>query len=306
MKPLQSPSIIPRTFSRIVATVSATFAAACISTSSAQLFYEGFDYNTGLLTGQNGGSGFTNAWSNLGSGGTEVLSPGLNYTDPQGDMLSTVGNHAFSTSSDSSRGANRSFDSFTVAPNSTGMLWLSFIGNSVAGNFGSGIGNAAVLMLRNSDPSTDMFAIGKYASANGWRFRAGSTLSTATTASSLDQAFVVVRMDINTSPSGNDAVYMWLNPDLNTEPVTGDAAASLTGTNLWDSFSVNQLRLASLVSGGSTFERSLTVDEIRLATTYAQAIPEPSAMALVSTTLGGFLLLRKLLAGRKVAKSRKY
>ncbi|MCF7675043.1 MAG: Ig-like domain repeat protein, partial [Akkermansiaceae bacterium] len=49
----------------------------------AQLAYEGFDYAPGAVAGQNGGSGFSGAWSNLETSGTgiDVMADGLVFSN---------------------------------------------------------------------------------------------------------------------------------------------------------------------------------------------------------------------------------
>lgn len=70
------------------------FVNACFVLTSGELFadviaFDSFAYTAGSdLDGNNGGSGFGNAWS---GGGPDVVSPGLEFTDSKGNTLDTSG-----------------------------------------------------------------------------------------------------------------------------------------------------------------------------------------------------------------------
>ncbi|MCE9547395.1 MAG: PEP-CTERM sorting domain-containing protein [Planctomycetia bacterium] len=77
----------------LFAVAAAVVALSALQAQAALLVYEGFSYPVGGLAGQNGGSGWSNAWSDQtldfpGSLG-QVVSPGLTYLN-----LAVTGNHA--------------------------------------------------------------------------------------------------------------------------------------------------------------------------------------------------------------------
>ena len=74
------------------------------------LLYEGFDYSAGALAGQNGGTGFTTAWSSSGAGGDVVTAPGKTYSS--GGDLDVVGN--FTTVSNSGTAGSVSYTHLTL------------------------------------------------------------------------------------------------------------------------------------------------------------------------------------------------
>src|SRR5262249_32159097 len=90
-----------------VAAVISTFITGRAA-NAALLAYEGFDYTPGLLTGQNGGTGFSSAWL-LNGGNTNnsvVATGGFSYTDSGNRSLVVAGNRAWVTGDGSTAGDN--------------------------------------------------------------------------------------------------------------------------------------------------------------------------------------------------------
>jgi hypothetical protein len=262
------------------------------SMPAALLLDEGFDYEAGLLVPANGGTGFSSAWANSGSGGTQVVYPGLAYSDSLGNSLSVTGGSSVITSS-ATDGAFRDFSAIAVPTNTTTTYWLSFIGSTDGAPFGAS-GDEASIQLRSGN--TNILSIGAFGTSANWRLRAsggvgGTLFSNATgVPSSAMEAFVVIRLDVNTSTGGNDAVYFWLNPELDEAPSEGSAIGSISGSNIWDTFSVDRLR-TGLNNSGTAESKELSYDEFRFGTTFTSVAPVPEPAALSLLGLSGFLLV---------------
>ncbi|MBK1860130.1 hypothetical protein JIN80_17860, partial [Cerasicoccus arenae] len=99
------------------------------------ILYEGFDYSAGALVGENGGTGFSNAWANSGAGGDTVTYPGNTYSSGA-DNLSVTGGFTTVTNT-ATAGSFRDFSAIT-APDGTTTYWFSLISSTGGVAFGSG------------------------------------------------------------------------------------------------------------------------------------------------------------------------
>ncbi|WP_157837046.1 cell wall anchor protein [Geminisphaera colitermitum] len=274
-------------------------ASAVLPVRASLLLYEGFDYEAPIV-GKEGGSGFNAAWAQHASPATINLKAGLDYTDTNTDALVATGGSVGITSV-ASGGISRTFDAITAAADTTTTYWLSFVGNTAWSATGSGNNFFASLMLRSG--TTDILSVGAFGSSPNWRVRANnSNYSSATgVPTSSTQAFVVVRIDVNTATAGNDAVYLWINPALGTEPSIGAATGSITGTNLWNSFSLDSLRISVNENAPAGATKSISLDELRLGTSYADvAVTVVPEVASTAVFLGGMLFVVViLLQGRR-------
>lgn len=104
-------TILIMTQFRTTMTAAALALAAIASVPTVQaapIAYEGFDYNVGVLSGNNGGGGWNGAW--LQNGGSInnslVVAGGFTYTDVNGYSLVVSGNRAHITGDGSATGDN--------------------------------------------------------------------------------------------------------------------------------------------------------------------------------------------------------
>ncbi|RRJ94986.1 PEP-CTERM sorting domain-containing protein [Opitutaceae bacterium TAV4] len=281
-----------KSFRRIVCTFAATLLLPFSSMASI-LLYDGFDYPAGSLVGRNDGEGFKTAWANSGTASSSTLNTsGSSYSDTSGNNLLTGGGKVVVSATDTS-GVYRTFDPITAASGTTTTFWLSFVGSTTGVWTQGGGGYSAALILRNGD--TELLAIGAFGTTDAWRVRANNASYSPAPGvpSSSTEAFVVVRIDVDTTTGGNDSVYMWLNPDIGgAAPSISTAAGSITGTNLWNdgAFSLNLLRIGT-IDGGAKTAKGIALDELRLGTDFAsvtpQAVPEPATLAML---FGGIVL----------------
>ncbi len=278
----------------IVAGVAAILLFAIVpATQAQQVAQEQFNYSTGDVVGDNGGTGWLSAWQNPASGGAPpwsatpianrnsdapVASPGLTY--------STL-NSAGSSLSIGGKSAMREWD-FADSPVATvgGDIWVSFLidPTSVANKI-------FVLPFANEVAATPnyQYGAGAYlAYSTTWtiqpQIRAdGTTSSYPVTGASLsinqNQTYLVVMQFINNGGAGADVENMWVDPDFGSSPdgteltVTGDL--DLDG---W-----------FMVRGGST--ATGLMDEINIGDTYSDVIPVPEPSVLALAIFGGAVAL---------------
>jgi hypothetical protein len=237
--------------------------------------YEPFDYSTGRFANGTAvtGSGMSGNWT-CGSDATVVA--GLSYTDLP------VANNALASS-----GA-RQYASL-ASPLSSGTKWISFLYKTSAENPGANING--VYFPNGGSGLWFGFGLNPYSATQG-QLGLGSMNtvgSAAQSASSLTQLglgtygntyLVVLKIEFNTS-GNNDTVTVYLNPVANQETPGVPAA----GTH--SSFDVGTISGVGLnVSAVAT----ITIDEIRIGDTYAEAVDAvtapPAAPTGLNTTAG--------------------
>ena len=275
-----------------------------ITSAQAQTVYEGFDYNTGALSGANGGTGFAGAWATTTSGNPNfaIETPGLSFS-----TLPVIGNAAGRSSNANRSQANRTLSaasqSALTADNTT--AWFSVLWEPGA----SGTSERGAFMFGNSafghgsgDPKTgaDGFGFTPFTGsrtttihATGWEAGDASDNPSVAVDTGISQAtntteFLVGK--INWKPSGTpDEFFLFDIADPSAgEPLESSAVASITTLDFlqsdWDS-------IALFENHASAF------DEIRLATNFEEvvgreapvtAVPEPQAIAIWALIGAGF------------------
>lgn len=227
--------------------------------------YDGFNYSAGSLSGQNGGTGWTTAWTrDYSAGGSlNVSATGLSYSG-----LSTTGGSLVWGSG----GNGISEDSRTLSLQNSGVVYLQFLCQ-----FGSSSGGGTPnIRLYNSGTFTGGFG------ANGGTYGStisilDNTLNPASDGSSSSSAslsslnFVVARIDYQTAMT-----TLWVNPNLSTfnyqNPTSPDA--SYAG-------------LAPAFDKISIYTRSpAQLDEVKV---MSQPVPEPAPAMLFVLGIAGIL-----------------
>ena len=225
--------------------------------------YEGFSYTSAAnLNGQNGGSGFSGAWSTV-SGSPTIGTPSLTYTG-----LTVTGLRADTTAATTqvsrglttAPGANgtTTFFSFLLKPNNTtaaATAELSLIGN---------LGNLNIGKSATTDTSHYLLETGTAGAGTG-QVATGVSYVSGTT------VMLVLRADFAT---GNDTFKLYVNPSYAAEP--GSADATKSGFDLGTSMSSIQ------INGNLGF----SIDEIKIGSTYADVVPEPSTYAAAFAVAG--------------------
>ncbi len=139
--------------------------------------------------------------------------------------------------------------------------------------------------------STDNF-IGANTGATNWRFIQNGNTRDTSPATAVTSSLAQVVMHFTES-----RLDMWVNPAdtssalaLGTAHATYDPAGSISGGSQWDGirFLVGH---GSAINTGVTSE--ITVDNMTAATTFAEAIPEPSTSLLTAFAASALLLRRR-------------
>ncbi len=204
-------------------------------TGSSTLFYEGFAYTPGNLTGNGGWAGPT---------AYQVQSGGLSYTDSTGASLTTSGNSA-AVSGYYPGGINKTLPT-TIGAAGTTSYW-SFI-------YTGGANDSYSLT-----DSTGHSVAGVNAINGTWQIYAnGQWNNSGVTASG--SAFLVVRLDFSSSGT---QYRLYVNPKLSNEAANTPAVnvsdthtGTISGINWYEAYYTNQ-----------------ALDEIRVANTWAAAAP---------------------------------
>lgn len=236
------------------------FSAAAValpgSLSAALSVYEPFNYTAATtLATQNGGTGFSGAWSAV-TGSSTVSSPSLSYAS-----LTTVGNRATTaaaTATTQNRGLSASLGGVT------GTTFISFL---LRPDAATSAANAEFGLLG----SVNSLFIGKAASGNTSNYLL-DTLSTGGTQNASSTAFangtavlMVLRADF-VSGGGGDTFKLFVNPNGSTEPGSADATKSA-----YDVGSISTIQF--------TGNLGFSIDELKIGSSYADVVPEPSTYA---------------------------
>ena len=268
------------------ATLTATYRISG-STGSTLLAYEGFNYASGYLAGQTGGSGWSGAWTGVAGANATVMANGLaaGANAPAGYDGGSLGKAAFQPSAgrigrwlDTTAGGpfggqgyldssgrigatgKRLYLSFLQQPNTTSSFYEFEFHRGDLGDGGriGGIGNDV-----SGGTNVNLRAPN---SVNNLSLGVGSTAVN----------FYVVRIDFQ---SGNDDIRVYRNPSSYSEPTTPD----LTKLGQAD-MSFNGISFGAYINS-----TTVAHDEIRIGQTWADVMPAvmiapPTPTGLTTTT----------------------
>ena len=246
--------------------------------SAALSVYEPFNYTAlASLGGQNGGTGFSGAWTAT-TGTSTVNTPGLTF-----GSLTVVGNRATTaaaTATTQTRGLSAALGSVT------GTTYFSFVlrpDNTAAGN------NAEFALVGG----TASLFIGKPVNGNNYVLdttATGGTQNASSTAYTSGTAvLMVLRADFVSA--GADTFKLFINPNNSAEPGVADATKSA-----YDVGTVSTIQF----NGNLGF----SIDELKIGSSYADVVPESGTWGSMIAVLGigGIAWLRQR-AVRRAAKA---
>jgi hypothetical protein len=259
-----------RTLFGIAAIVLGTFTPC----RGALIVYDGFNYSPvgAPISGQSGGAGWSGPWGGslaagyfIGSGSLASPFPGEGTS---GNMLSTgvsTGNKGTLRNLASSLGTPGTTDYFSFLIQPTGTVGNGFddghMGLSILGTLNS---------LFCGKPGVGAVNPNLYDIETG----GGITRAPTTVAAVSGQTvLMVVRADFT---AVNDTFTLYINPLSTTEPATPSAVLG--------GFSVGTVT-GLQVSGPGAFN----FDELRVGTTFASVVPEPSSIAMLVIGMLGLL-----------------
>jgi len=240
----------------------------------AQTASDSFEYPTGSLNGDAGGTGFSGAWNSTGA---NVTSPGLAYPG-----LATAGNAVTFTPAGTNTNATASRALATTFGADGTTVYISFLDQAT--NAGSRFLGLSLFSGSPTAGGTEQLFIGKLNGTNTFGITGGGSSASSQTSSST-LSLLVARIDFVTGP---DTVTLYVNPTVGAPEPT--AAATLTGVNIG---TFNDLRLAAGAGNSTGATTSVTgiMDELRLGNTFASvtpaAAPEPSQFAALAIGIFG-------------------
>jgi hypothetical protein len=265
-------------------------AAICLvptASEAALLVYEGFDYPAGNLRGQNGGSGsigWGGAWTQqdnttTGSAGS-VVAGSMEYS-----TLVTSGNRASIPQTSGNAGRDWRYFGSTISGLVHPEIWISFVIQSSS----DGANHAGIGLFNNTSHTvgTEMTTIGK-GSGDTWGYAtglssAGNFSQSSTTPTTL--SLLVYRFETD-AVTGRATSHLWVNPSLGSTPATASADAFWAQQS--GQFAFNRIRVSHAQAGAT-----LSVDELRVGTSFADVAPVPEPASLGVLALGGMALLRR-------------
>ena len=262
-----------KTSGLLILTTLCMLSLGTASSRASLIAYEGFDYTAAEdgLPGQNGGTGFSGAWS--ASPNNDIQSPGLTW-----GSLQVSGNYAFTDDNSFGPGSLR-----FLSTNQTGVVWVGGIVQS--GNQGNGFMGLNLLNLGGNDQGA--IALGQL--YNGSKYAIYGESGVTQVSSTVDSgtlAFVAIQADLS---AGTGTFY--INP-------TGLGSGSApTGSDYSSAFTFNAFTMSGIGLRGNA---NSSFDEIRVGTTWADIspVPEPSTVALTALGVGALLLHRRRSAAR--------
>ncbi len=261
--------------------------------SAATILYEPFDYPVGGLNGQNGGVGFTEAWTSSGTSSTAVFAPGLTYSN-----LQTSGNAVAGTAS---MVMKRRFDS-TGLTGDGASYWFSILFAATDTTIGTATAIPSFFSnFSGSNGQSSGFAVSyniQSATTLYMDARIGGSIRATTTIAGTDYydgsvALVLGKITFSDTAS-QDRLEVWLNPTPGATPGTPlfDVTGQWTDPGTNNAFYMNKYDPPDRL-----------IDEIRLATSISDVMPVPEpAAGLAALVAAGF---GAVLGGRRCRSSRR-
>ncbi len=290
---------------------------------AALIVYEDFNYPAGsAANGLNGGVGWNGAWQTsphftaqgldltISAGDIPVNAPFANLVT-SGNRLTTIKNQSSVTTGGNGSGI-RTFRQIDLARLAgSGLLdpvsgklgapgtsiWIAFLARLAPGASNTNSGNGGIHLYDGLAPLTtspydgdkpnhERIFMGDRASSTFWFLgrttggAPGGVLADSTTTVSTTPRLLLYRYDFK--PAAVD-MRLWVDPTPGTQPA--DAAAAVTLLNVL-SFVFDYVEVGGADGASSTVLEQLDVDEIRLATTYAEAVPVASPGTLQFSAAG--------------------
>jgi hypothetical protein len=268
---------LPTTFGWVFTLACASFACSASTSQAGLLFTETFQYALGSnLAGQNGGTGFSGAWS----GGNSTIVSGLSSGLGTAVQIGTASTRPMSA----------------TASTSGTSTYITYLMN--ASSFSGG--NYTGLSLFNGATEEMFMGIPWQAEKFGFDAHAGNSgadIKTVDFAPLANTSYLVALGLVPSDTSGKIDIKMWATSNLEIDPntlVAGTPNASLLGVK--NNFSFNSIRIAGDYAGAlrvAGIASSPNVSEAAAVT--VSAVPEPTTnvMALAGLVCGGYSMLRR-------------
>jgi hypothetical protein len=242
---------------------SITSSVANVTVISSLPPYEGFNYSAGDINGENGGIGWTNAWSQPVTatllGGHAVVTPGLNFSPSVSSLVTSGAALETAVNGSADFADNRSMLAPLGGPGA-GTVYFSFIGQFT---------NSGWEVISLYSGTNEVAYVGEGWYNAGWGCGSPGSFPfpeiEETTKLPATLSFVVYRFDFTAT---NTQVRVYVNPSsLETEPATPDATGTL-GTSF--QFDTLQVKAHQYPMTGSPCG---VLDELRFGSTWSSVAP---------------------------------
>lgn len=249
-----------------VASIIAAFFATALPSGAAVIAYDTFDYVSGGLSGSIGGDGFSNAWSVSGAG-TVTATDGSAFIQPTGGT--TYALRTLSTSVN-----ENDFTDVYISMSLARTMGTRFVG----------------MELRNSSNAIVGY-LGIQAGTVLWGLGAGQFGSLVSDSGGRavtegEFALLVLHLQFGATAADPDIARLYVDPGTML-PDTPNLIYSEIGNNSFDRIALG----AGFNSGVQTTANGLFSD-VRFATTWAEAVPEPGQTSLLMAGLMAIVMRR--------------
>lgn len=250
------------------------------------LYYEGFEYGVAEdgLKYQGGFAANPDPSSGVDA---DIAAGSLRYMDLAGNVLLVRGNHALIDAHEERATVSNIAPVFQLpgqAPTG-GEIWLSFVGQQVAGTtvrfFNLSL-RAQDNTLDPADADTNMdeiIALGMPSGAGEqlwrvWDRGTGANLWTSaiSTTPSTQLCLILARVELNAVDGLLERYTLWVNPRLDQAPAESEGFSMVSNASDFNQWSdLEQIRLAAGHNANSP--SAWVVDEIRIADTWHESLP---------------------------------
>lgn len=265
------------------------------ASASAFTANEPFEYATGVsMAGQNGGSGWSNAWSTIPAGSTTIVAtaPGLTYP---GILASSNKMEVTPAPTGNATMTRDLLQPFT----SNDVFYVGFIAEKTSTNEFSRYFGLALFGITNAGGAVlERALIGQGSGFSNWGVShvvTGTGTNTLDTGiSSTDQSYLLAKIELNPDPTGFETITFWIDPDLSLTEAQNTPVGGTSFLTDNDFGTITRIRIGGGGTGGTpTLPASAHwMDEIMLTTDTPFAIPEPSLFVLL--VLGGAVVVGRL------------
>ena len=260
-----------------------TLTALCAAIASGSpIANESFDYAAATgLNGQLGGSGWNDLW--VAPAGVAVADPLVDLTYPD---LFTTGNSLFNALESNVQNIERPWNATDLTDDGD-EVWFSLMVNVTLGaadndEFRFQLFQGGDTAIRNNGTDT-MLVVDELGSVEIWGMDADNSLDDSTTIST-GVNHLIVGQYIFSDTEGSDVWNLWIDPDLSV--ALGTETLSVTGDIITDG---EEDGLASEIMDMRFIRNAMSVDELRIGTTFASVVPSTGSVAdpILSITISG-------------------
>ncbi|MFD0895432.1 alpha-N-acetylglucosaminidase C-terminal domain-containing protein [Luteolibacter ambystomatis] len=251
----------------------------CLATARAELIaYEPFDYTAGTVPTANGGTGWNGAWCDAtGTTAALTINAGLNA----GGLGTTGGSMSIGATSTT---RFRQLSSSAIAAiqqqqTNAGDVWVGYLGKNTGA---SGKGFMCALMTGFTDTAANRKILTgtNTFTGNAWSWTNETTVGNGNLSNidTTNQAFYAIRFHFNSATSSTATMYLFNTSVADVTNLANATYTSSAGTN-------NDAAKQPVFDRLRISYQNLAIDEIRIATTFADLVSTPVVAVAPAITI---------------------